>query len=260
MSYKFSDVEIESIYLCGLASSVKFMLRCTQHTIATVCFNVKFGQSADQFLNSLFNTNDFSVMLSSKSPNALSGHFHAAARKIIGTFKSSRAPMKLLSEHIKSRSLTELSMTPAWLLDLSIKSTETSIGVLDKSITSRQQELRDLTAQLHAQQAILNKLKSATVAAPPPHELLIQEARGKWQIDPIHDGVSRTDLIMYALLTDSTGLYLSITSDGMMSLGEISDLLPNEHITEAVFDKALWTAKFSDLKAAKEMAFARFML
>lgn len=260
MSYKFSDVEIEAINFCGLASSVKFMLMCTQHTIATVRFNVKLGQSVEQFLNNLNNTNDFGVTLSSKSPSSLSGHFHAATRKIIDTFKASRAPMKLMSVYIKSRSLTELSMSPAWLRDLSIKDTATSIEMLDASITSRQQELRDLTAQKHAQQAILNKLKSVKAVAPAQYELLIQNARGKWQIDPIHDGVSRTDLIMYALLTDSTGLYLSITSDGMMSLGEISDLLPNEHITEAVFNKALWTAKFSDFQAAKEMAFARFML
>jgi hypothetical protein len=236
------------------------MFKCTQHTIATVRFNVKFGQSADQFRNSLNSATDFDVTLSSKSPNALSGHFHAAAQKVIDTFKSSYAPMKLLSEHVKSRSLVELSMTPMWLIDLTIKSIETSIGMLDTSITSRQQELRDLTTQKHAQQEILNKLKSANVTTPASYELLIQKARGKWQIDPIHNGISRADLIMYALLTESTGLYVSITSDGMMSLGEFSDLLPNEGITEAVFDKALWTAKFSDLKAAKEMAFARFML
>lgn len=260
MSYKFSDVEIEAISFCGFASSVKFMLMCTQHTIATVRFNVTLGQSTEQFRSNLNSTNDVGVTLSPKSPNGLSSHFHAAAQKIIGTFKSSRAPMKLLSEHIKSRSLTELSLSPAWLRDLSIKDIETSIVMLDASITSRQQELRDLTAHKHAQQAILNKLKSVKAVEPARYELLIQNARGKWQIDPINDGVSRTDLIMYALLTDSTGLYLSITSDGMMSLGEISDLLPNEHITEAVFDKALWTAKFSDFQAAKEMAFARFML
>jgi hypothetical protein len=47
MSYKFSDVEIEAINFCGLASSVKFVLMCTQHTIATVRFNVKLGQSVE---------------------------------------------------------------------------------------------------------------------------------------------------------------------------------------------------------------------
>ena len=71
---------------------------------------------------------------------------------------------------------------------------------------------------------------------------------GHWTVDPIRDGVNRSDLLVYnALPQDPTkGIYVLITGEGTLSTGAFEDALP--HMGDATYQ----VKKFSKFRNKDE--------
>ena len=87
--------------------------------------------------------------------------------------------------------------------------------------------------------------------------------RGRWSIDPIHDGQNGRDFLAYRPShSDHTrGLYFNVSSTGELRTGNFEGAVP--HIGEASF-RVFWSKKFADQNEAItkmiERIGARFVL
>lgn len=76
----------------------------------------------------------------------------------------------------------------------------------------------------------------------------MKASRGRWTVDPIHNGVDRDLIAFVGKSEDGTaGVYVSVDDDGKAQAGDYEGALP--HIGDATFTPR-WEHKYEDKDAA----------
>lgn len=262
MSYKFSEFRIADVKLDGAASKCKIVGDCIQHVIASLEYDISFGLSADQLRESV-KTAQPKIRIAASSPNSVSAHFMRAVEQAFPG--NHQFVFQALIKHvIKQASIApdDAARAPQWLIETAVTTAQLDVSVYTRNVSDLQKSLSEAESKLEENKIAIRNLTDLKKALLDRKQLaakLISQAEGKWIIDQIHNGVERTDLIAYAPLSATAGVYVKIGDDAVMNFGQYAELL-DDRITDAVFDKPLRRVACSDFETALDIAIAKFKL
>lgn len=263
MSYKFSEPKITWIDYRDHESRCHLTFESTQHTLATVQYVISFGLSLEQLLKSAQGATP-EITLRVNSPNKPAAHYLRALDEQMTALKQGHIFHKLVKQVISDASAAPngpVLRAPKWLVERAISVLETDERNMVADITNKKIAIRALEADQVACAKTISSLKDIEKNFLSKKDLIAKKtaaaaSAGHWIIDKVHNGRDR-DLIAYAPLQKDSGVFVTVDQSGVVSFGEYTDML-GDSITDAFFDRPLWTVSCSDFETALDIAVTKF--
>lgn len=261
MAYKFSEPKITWIDYRDHESRFHLTIESTQHTVATVRYVISFGLSLEQLLKSAQSAVP-EITLSVKSPNKPAAHYLRALDEEMTSLRKGHIFHKLVKQVISDASTAPsgpILRAPKWLIERAICALEADERNMIADIASKMIAIRALEADQAACAKTISSLKDIEKNFLSKKDLIAKRvalAAGRWVVDKIHNGRDR-DLIAYAQLEPTAGVYVTVNQSGVISFGEYTDML-DDRITDVFFDKPWWTVSCSDFETALDIAVTKF--
>lgn len=222
---------------------------------------ISFGLSLEQLLKSAQGASP-EITLSVNSPNKPAAHYLRALDEAMTTLKKGHIFHKLVRQVISDASAAPngpVMRAPKWLVERAISVLETDERNMAVDITNKKIAIRALEADQAACAKTISSLKDIERNFLSKKDLIAKKAAaaaGHWILDKIHNGRDR-DLIAYAPLQKDSGVFVAVDQNGVVSFGEYTDML-GDSITDAFFDRPLWTVSCSDFETALDIAVTKF--